>query len=74
MPAAAAALAKAMPFRSGPYTLLDLRNTPIPLKFTWSRDALYPAALCLRKDIKVLQLVRCAAAASVALVAAVQQR
>ncbi|KAI3424109.1 hypothetical protein D9Q98_009470 [Chlorella vulgaris] len=67
MPAAAAALAKAMPFRSGPYTLLDLRNTPIPLKFTWSRDALYPAALCLRKDIKVLQLVRFTAKADLTL-------
>lgn len=37
-----------------PYTLLHTRNTPVPLKFTWSRQAVYPCKIGVRKDIYAL--------------------
>lgn len=52
---------------SGPFTLLDVRNSPVPLKLTWARDAVYPAAICLRKDLRVLSLVKFTAKADLTL-------
>ena len=37
-----------------PYTLLQTRNTPVPLKFTWARHAVYPSKLGVRKDVYAL--------------------
>lgn len=36
------------------YTLLNTRQTPIPLRFTWSKSAIYPAKLGIRKDVYAL--------------------
>lgn len=57
------------PPRPGPpaYTLLDVRSAPIPLKLTWAKDGVYPAAICVRKDVKVLSLLKFTAKADLTL-------
>jgi len=37
-----------------PYILFQTRSTPVPLKFTWSKQAVYPCKLGIRKDIYAL--------------------
>ncbi|KAL4459124.1 hypothetical protein ABPG75_013989 [Micractinium tetrahymenae] len=49
------------------YTLLDVRSAPIPLKLTWAKDGVYPAAICVRKDLKVLSLLKFTAKADLTL-------
>lgn len=49
------------------YTLLDVRSAPIPLKLTWAKDGVYPAAICVRKDVKVLSLLKFTAKADLTL-------
>ena len=42
------------------YTLLDTKHTPIPLKFTWARQAAFPCKFGVRKDVFLLgDLLRC---------------
>lgn len=49
-----------------PYTLLQTRSTPVPVKFTWSRQAVYPCKLGIRKDIYALgELLRFRAKADI---------
>ena len=60
--ASAAVTAASLP----PYTLLHTKNTPIPLKFQWSRQAVYPSRVGVRKDLYPLGgLVRFRAKADV---------
>lgn len=40
------------------YTLLDVKSTAVPLKFTWSKQAVLPCKLGVRKDVVLASLVR----------------
>jgi hypothetical protein len=49
-----------------PYTLFDTKQTPVPIKFLWSRQAVYPCKIGIRKDIYALgELLRFRAKADV---------
>lgn len=36
------------------WTLLDLKNTPVPIKFSWSKKAILPGKFGVRKDIDLI--------------------
>jgi hypothetical protein len=42
------------PVHTQPYTILQTRSTPVPMKFTWARQAVYPFKIGIRKDIYAL--------------------
>jgi len=37
-----------------PFTLLNVKNSPVPLKITWSRRAVLPCKFGVRKDVLLL--------------------
>lgn len=36
------------------WTLLDLKHTPVPIKFSWSKRAILPGKLGIRKDLELI--------------------
>jgi hypothetical protein len=38
----------------GSWTLLDLKKTPVPIKFSWSKRAILPGKLGVRKDLDLI--------------------